>query len=82
MRNQQVLRLIQSRDCLFARHAGKVFQKLAERMPAFEIVDERLKRDTRSDENRRASENLGIGVNDWIGHDLQNRVTSETDPTL
>ena len=64
MRNQQVLRLLESRYGLLTRHARKVLEEIRKRMTAFDVVEQSLKRDSSADKNRRSAEDLGIGVYD------------------
>src|SRR5258706_195613 len=56
------------------RDGGEVIQKIAKRMAAREVVDERLEGDASSYEYGCASENLGIDVNDaFAASQVQNR---------
>ena len=56
------------------RDGGEVIQKIAKRMAAREVVDERLEGDASSYEDGCASENLGIDVNDaFVVSQAQNR---------
>ena len=74
MREQQFLRLLQRCDCLLMRDGGEVIQKIAKRMTAREVVDERLEGNASSHEDRCASENLGIDVNDaFVASQAPNR---------
>lgn len=54
-------RLFQKREYLIARHARIVVQKVLDRVAALEKVDERVDRNPRTDENRRAAEDLRVG---------------------
>jgi hypothetical protein len=74
LREQQFLHLLQRCDGLLVRHGGEVIQKIAKRMAACEVVDERLEGDAGSHEDRCASENLRIDVNDaFVASHVQNR---------
>jgi len=44
-------------------HGGKVFEELIQRLSAFEIIKQRLERDSRSAEDRRAAQNI------WVADD-------------
>src|ERR1043165_4777310 len=48
---------------LFARHAGKPFEKLADSRPVFEILEERLHRNARAAKNPRAADLAGHAFN-------------------
>jgi len=71
MRFSHRAREFKSRDRLFARDRRKGFEKLVERIPGFEVVEERLDRHARPDEHRGPAENLGIAEHDSrsVGHD-------------
>ena len=66
-------------DLLF-RHAGKPFEKLADRRAVFEIVEERLNRDPRAAKSPRAADLAGRAFNHRtltpIEHGLSLRRTS------
>ena len=59
-------RQLERGNCLFARHAWKIVEKLVERMPSLEIVDESLRWHACSHEDRRSAEYLGVAVNDGL----------------
>ncbi len=61
MRNEQYLGFLEHGDRLLASDRREVVEKIRERVPAFDVVDERLHRHTRPDEHRSATENLGVG---------------------
>ena len=48
--------VLQRCDGLFAAHGWELVQKFLETVAGFEIVKERLNRDARADEDRRAAE--------------------------
>ena len=58
------LRLLQSRERERAAHGREVVQEFLEGVSAFDVVDQRLNRDPRSDEYRRAAQDVGVGVNE------------------
>ena len=60
---QRVLGQLQRGNRLKPRDGWEVLKELIERMPAFEIVNEGLYGHARADKDRRAAENLGIGMN-------------------
>ncbi len=60
MRNQKFLRLLERRDCLLARDTREVFQKVGERVPALDVVNQSLERYASADEDRSAPEDLRI----------------------
>ena len=60
----------ESRDGLLTSNRRKVIEKLVQRVPAFEVIDQCLRRHTRADEHWGAAENLRVAVNDVaaLGH--------------
>src|SRR5207302_2686292 len=71
MRFSHRAREFKSRNCLFASDRREAFEELIERIPGFEVVEERLDRHARPDEHRGPAENLGMAVHDSrsVGHD-------------
>jgi hypothetical protein len=61
---QQILRKFERGDDLFAAYAGEVVQKLRQGVARFEVVQQRLDRNPRADENGRPAQDIGIGMND------------------
>ena len=55
-------RQLKSRNRLFARHGGKAFERLVERIPGFEVVVQRFHRHTRPNKDRSAAQDLRIAV--------------------
>lgn len=68
MRNQQVLRLLESRYGLITGHAREILEEIRKRMAAFDVVEQSLKRDSSADKNGRPAEDLRIGVYDSHRH--------------
>jgi hypothetical protein len=58
--------LLQSGDGGFASDGGKVIQKLSQRLPAFEVVKQRLKGDARAAKDGCSTENFWISRYDLI----------------
>jgi hypothetical protein len=54
-------------DRLFALHSGKIIEELVEGMTPFEIFEERLDRDARTDEDRRAAQHVRPRLDDGAG---------------
>lgn len=63
MREQRLLRLLESGYSLLPGYARKVLQELVEGIPRFEIVEEVLEGDTGSDENGRAPQDFRVAMN-------------------
>src|SRR5438876_11068053 len=61
---QRDARKIQRGDGLVALHGRELPQKLVQGFAALEVIEERLYRDACPDEYGRATENLGIAVDD------------------
>src|SRR3972149_8302383 len=57
---QRSAREVESGDRLVAPHGWELTQELVERIAAFEIVEQRLHRHARADEDGRAAKNLGV----------------------
>ena len=58
------MRGFQGRDRLLARDGREVIQELVEAVAAFQIIDEIAQRYPRAYEDRSASEDFGIAVDD------------------
>jgi hypothetical protein len=77
---------LQRRDCLIASHRRKLAEKLVQGLAAFEIVEQRLYRNSCSDEHRRAPKNRRVAADDvaQLGHVLDEytrRPTGRISPT-
>ena len=59
-----VFGLLESRNRLLTTHRRKILEKLAKGLTGFEIVEQGLKRHSRSDEHERSTHNLWMTVND------------------
>jgi len=59
---------LQDGNSLFARDRREIVEKFVEALPAFQIIDEVSEGDASSDEDRCASENLRIAVDDLLLH--------------
>jgi hypothetical protein len=55
-----VLCFLESGDSSFTRHGRKAFEKRFECLPAFQIVEESLDRDSRSAKHRSSAKNIGV----------------------
>ena len=58
------LSLLQGSNCLLPRDRWKVVQEFLEGVPSFKIIDKRLNRHPRTDENGSTAQDVGISVND------------------
>lgn len=62
-------RLLQEADGLLALDAGKVLQKVVQRVAGFQVVEQRSHGHAGADEDRRTAEDLGVAVeNGLVGH--------------
>ena len=59
-----LFRELQRRDRLFSRHRREGIEKLLERVAGFEVIEQVVHGHARPDENREASHDLRIAVND------------------
>jgi hypothetical protein len=64
LREKRAPCLFEKRDSLLTGDRGEVVEELFQRFALFEIDQERLDRNASPNENRRAAENLRIGMND------------------
>src|SRR5882724_4514749 len=51
----------------FAFHGGKVLKELAQSLPAFEVIQERLERDSSPAEYRRPPKDIGVSHDNAVG---------------
>ncbi len=66
---QQLLGHLEGRHCLLVGYCRKIVQKLSERMPTFEVVEQILQGNARSHEDWRPSQDGGIRVDDaFVSH--------------
>ena len=63
---QKLLRLLERRDHHLSRNGGVAFDKLFERVPSFQGVEQQLKGDSRPAKDRRSTQNIGIFDDDTI----------------
>ena len=62
--DQVGFRLLEGSNSNFSRDRGEVVKKLIQRMTTFDIVDERMHRNARANENRGAAQDVGVRPND------------------
>ncbi|OGA53409.1 MAG: hypothetical protein A3F74_05725 [Betaproteobacteria bacterium RIFCSPLOWO2_12_FULL_62_58] len=58
------LGLLKGRNSDFPSDRREVVKEFLQRMPALKVIDERLQRNARPNENWSTAENIRIGVND------------------
>ena len=56
--------LLQGSNCLLPSDRWEVVEKFLKGVPALKVIDKRLKRDSRANENRGTPQDIGIRVND------------------
>jgi hypothetical protein len=66
-RDERLTRLFQKRDHLFAADARIIFEKVLDRVAAFEEVDQRVDGHAGTDKDRRAAEDFGVSVDNLFG---------------
>lgn len=54
--------MLECADGLIPRDSGEVDEELVQRVPSLEVVDEGLKWNPRADEDRLASQDVGVGM--------------------
>src|SRR5439155_8837661 len=63
---ERLLGLLQSRHGLLAGHGREIFEELGQRLPSFEVVQQRRERHTRADEHGGTAHDFWIAVNDRL----------------
>jgi hypothetical protein len=59
------LRFLEKRNNLLAGDAGKSIKENLDRVAALQMIEQAFCRNSRSDENRLSTQNLGIAMNDF-----------------
>lgn len=66
MADDERLGMFESANRRLTSHAREIIQELIQRLPAFQVVQESLKRDTCSPENRRTTKHIRISGDDLV----------------